>query len=175
MSCSFTSSLTSSDLSIIITKEQLKYAGSIAPHKKRVWSPVLEKGIWFTNIFVSALFAAFSIFNAYNNLVRQMIQQKIKQFLKFFRNYGKKMYFYFSITLDRQIWTGPFTSYEKLDFIEMFTQFIYSFTHICYNPCNDTFVERSKPELLLLFEPRLKHWPWYLEVFIYRDWSVLHC
>ena len=90
MSCSFTSSLTSSDLWIIITKGQLKYAGSIPPHKKRVWSPVLEKGIWFTNIFVSALFAAFSIFNAYNNLVRQMIQQKIKQFLKFFRNYGKK-------------------------------------------------------------------------------------
>jgi hypothetical protein len=69
----------------------------------------------------------------YCYLVRQMIQQKIKQFLKFFRNYGKNMHFYFNITFDKKIWTGPFTishPMKNLEFTEMRELCLHkSFTH----------------------------------------------
>ena len=89
----------------------------------------------------------------------------------------KKMNFYFSIVLD--IHKRGKCVYKSHLLILL----------ICYGPYNDTSVETWKdvtfsdlilnisvscwPELLLLlFEPRLEHWLWHLEVFVYGNWFI---
>ena len=128
---------------------------------------------------MSLSYSRSSVFIADHNLVRQNDMPKIEQFLKFFpqKLWLKKMNFYFSIVLD--IHKRGKCVYKSHLLILL----------ICYGPYNDTSVETWKdvtfsdlilnisvscwPELLLLlFEPRLEHWLWHLEVFVYGHWFI---